>query len=167
MGQIRTLFHTAIGDVDTTQKETLGALRVEDGAWYKYVKILNDTATVAGVAGDPVAFTITVGGVTYDGVGNHVCVIDLSDAATQPIGAGFLTGTVTGTVDVAYYTWIQIRGQVTVPTAVTTGVVGSGCMMATSASDKTLLVATGVIAPIAILTTATAANNKVLANCPF
>lgn len=158
---VKQLFKQSLTEVSTTLKDVLGDLRCESGKWYKYVKLLNVTATVAGVAGDPVAYRIT------DGYSGNIVVLDLSDAAAQPVGAGFLMGTVTGTLAVPYYVWIQITGTVTVPTAVTSGVLGSGCMMATSAADKTLLVATGVISPIATLMTASGANNVVFASCPF
>lgn len=154
----KEIFASQITDVDTTARDTLGDLRQVGGKMYKYVKLINDTAsvTVAGVAGDPCAFT-------DGGVANNEVTLDNTSADAQPIVAGFLTASVTGTYNTAYYLWIQITGLVTVPTAVTSGVVGTGAMMA--AGDKTLTVTTGVIASRAILVTATAANNKVLAHC--
>ena len=158
---VRQLFSQPISEISTTRKEALGAVVEYRGKWYKYVEIKNTSATVAGAAGDPVAYFAATG---YD---DNRVVIDLSDADTQPIGAGILQGTVTGTSGTSYYGWIQIRGVAMVLTAVTSGVVGSGCMMATASNDKTMLVATGVISPMATLLTATAANNKILCNFPM
>lgn len=126
---------------------------------YKWVSLINDTAsvTVAGVAGDPVAYVD--GGPALNQV-----TLDNTSADAQPVVAGFLVAAITGTYNVTYYCWIQTHGLVTVPTAVTSGVIGSGCMMA--AGDKTLTITTGVIDSQATLMTSTAANNKVLAFCP-
>lgn len=156
---IKSFFNQAITEVSTTLKDVLGDIRFEDGKFYKYIKILNVTATVAGVAGDPVSYRIT------DGYSGNIGVLDNSDAAAQPVCAGFLCGTVTGTLAVPYYVWVQLTGTVTVPTAVTSGVLGSGAMCATG--DKTLTVTTGVIAPVCTLMTATAANNVVFAQVPW
>ena len=100
----------------------------------------------------------------------HHVTLDNTSADAQPVVAGFLVATMTGTYSGTRtatehtYCWIQTHGLVTVPTAVTSGVIGSGCMMATG--DKTLTITTGVIDSVATLVTATAANNKVLAFCP-
>lgn len=154
----KEIFVSQITDVDTSARDTLGDVRFVDGKHYRYVKLINDTAsvTVAGVAGDPVAYT-------DGGVANNEVTLDNTSADAQPIVAGCLCAAVVGTYNTAYYLWIQVTGLVTVPTAVTSGVVGSGCMMA--AGDKTLTVQTGVIANRATLVTATAANNKVILHC--
>ncbi len=156
---IKQIFKTQITDVDSSARDVLGSIRWENDKCYKYVKLINDTAsvTVAGVAGDPCAYT-------DGGVANNEVTLDNTSADSQPIVAGFLTASITGTYNTAYYCWVQVSGLVTVPTAVTSGVIGSGCMMA--AGDKTLTVATGVIGSCGTLVTATASNNKVLANCP-
>lgn len=155
----RVIFKTKLTDLDTAAKDPLGSIRGENGKFYKYVLIKNVTATVAGVAGDPVSYFAATGYST-----NQV-VLDATDADAQPIGAGFLMTTVVGTAGTSYYGWIQISGPVTVPTAVTTGVVGSDTMPGTA--DKTLVVRTGVIHGNGVLITSTAANNKVFARCPF
>jgi hypothetical protein len=155
----KEIFVAQIGDVDTSARDKLGDVRYVDGKHYRYMKIINDTAsvTVAGVAGDPVSYT-------DGGVANNECTLDVTSAdATNPVLAGCLSGTVTGTYNTAYYSWIQVTGLVTVPTAVTSGVIGSGCM--TAAGDKTLTITTGVIVPRAMLVTATAANNKCVLLC--
>jgi type IV secretory pathway TrbD component len=155
----RTLFEQPLTEVSTTRKEALGAVIEYNGKWYKYVMVKN-SATVAGAAGDPVSYFAATG---YDD--NRVVVRD-ADADAQPIGAGILQGTVAGVADTSYYCWIQIRGVATVLTAVASGVVGSGVMM--GSSDKTMTIATGTVcAPIGILLTASAANNKILCNFPI
>ncbi len=157
---LRQIFKTQITDVDSTARDTVGSLRWEGDKLYKYVSLINDTAsvTVAGVAGDPCAYV-------DGGCSTNQVTLDNTSADAQPVLAGFLTATVTGTYNTTYYLWIQVTGVVTVPTAVTSGVIGSGCMMA--AGDKTLTITTGVIDSGATLVTATAANNKVMACCVY
>jgi hypothetical protein len=161
---VKTIFKTQLTDVDSSARDVVGDIRHEAGIYYKYVKLLN-VGTVAGVAGDPVIYAE---GATIKGYLNSWVSLDSSDGDTQPTLAGFLLATITGTAATAYYCWIQLTGYVTLPTAVTTGVIGSGCMPTTSSgTDKTLVVATGVINSFAILLTTSGANNKVLACCPF
>lgn len=157
---VRTLFNSKIGDVDSSAKDPLGALRCSNDIWYRYVQVKNTTATVAGVAGDPVAYGSGTGHTT------PLVVLDLTDADTQPVGAGFLTGSVAGVAGTSYYTWVQLTGVVTVPTAVAgTPVIGSGVMMDTT--DKQLTKVTGVISSIGTAIAASGANNKLRANIPF
>jgi len=156
---MKQIFNQAIDEVSSTLKDKLGDWRFVDGKVYKYVKLQNATATVAGVSGDPVAYGATSG---YD---NNLVVLDMSDAESQPVGAGFLNATVVGTLATAYYVWITIKGLVTVPTAVGSGVVGSTVRL--TSTDKTLGVTTGVLNAMGVELTATAANNKVAADCPF
>lgn len=136
MGQtgLNASFTGDVSRVDTEQKYPLGTLRLEDGKWYKYVKLLNDTAGVAGVAGDPVAFDAETGHET------HTVVLDLDDADTAPLGAGVLAGTVAGVVDTAYYLWIQLTG----PVVTTQAVPGSdGGLLKMSTTDKTFAAVAG------------------------
>lgn len=156
---MKQVFNQNVDVVSTTLRDTLGDIRFQNGKWYKYVKLQNTTATVAVVAGDPLAYGITSG---YD---NNLVVSDMTDAETQPVGAGFATATIAGVLATAYYVWIQIKGLVTVPTAIGSGVVGSNVRM--TSTDKTLGVQTGVLNAMGVELTATAANNKVLADCPF
>lgn len=165
---LRTTFASQIGDVDTSARDPLGCLRWYNDNLYRYVNVQNDTATVAGVAGDPVAYD--AGGASQVSATCKV-VIDLTDADTIPICAGFLTGSVTGTAGTAYYTWIQLTGVVTVPTAITSGVVGNPVKLTTG--DKTLAKVSEVDStgayqqPCGVEITATAANNKIIAYCPI
>jgi len=165
---LRQVFNTQLTDVDSSARDTVGSLRWENDKLYKYVKIMNTTATVAGVAGDPVAYF--AGGANIQGEDARV-VIDLSDADTIPVCAGFLMGTVTGTLTVAYYGWIQLTGAVTVPTAITSGVVGNEVYLTTT--DKTLAKLVEVDSlgafrrSVGVEITATAANNKIITSCIF
>lgn len=154
-----TPYNSAIGDVDVSAKDMLGALRFYNNKWYKYVKIANVTATVAGAVGDPCSYKAT-----YDG---STCVLDQSDAEAITVCAGFLTGAVTGTSGTAYYTWVQLTGLVTVPTAVTGGAIGKTCYCAAGATDKTLLVAAAAFNQVVgTLLDASGANNRILASLP-
>jgi len=139
---IKKVFVTPLTAVDSTDKEGVGTLRFEGDKIYKYVQIKNTTATVAGAAGDPVAYFAVTGPT------DHRVVLDLTDASAQPVGAGVLMGIVVGTLTVAYYGWIQVSGLSTLLTDVQgTPVIGSGCMMNTT--DKQMTKMTGVIASIA------------------
>lgn len=151
---IKKVFVTPLTAVDSTDKEGVGTLRFEGDKIYKYVKIQNTTATVAGAAGDPVAYFAVTGPT------DHRVVLDLTDASAQPVGAGVLMGTVAGVLTVAYYGWIQVSGLATLLTDVQgTPVIGSGCMMSTT--DKQMTKVTGVIASIATYIT----TSKVRLHC--
>lgn len=159
---VKSVFNQFLDEVSTTAKGKLGDLRQENGKWYKYVMLKNVTATVACVAGDPVSYAE---GVTLLGYYNNHVVADATDADAQPVAAGCVLATITGTAGTAYYIWIQIKGYIVVPTAVTSGVLGTDIMPATG--DKTYTVRTGVIHGCGLLLSATAANNKVLLDCKF
>lgn len=111
---IKKVFATRLSDVDVVDREGVGTIRIEGNRVYKYLKILNVTATVAGVAGDAIGY----GADKYD---LNTAVIDESDADTIPIPAGILCGTVAGVLATAYYCWSQIVG----PAIVTVTVAGS------------------------------------------
>lgn len=61
MAGIKQTFVTKLTDVNSTAQEVLGTLRFEGNKVYKYVEIKNTTATVAGAAGDPVAYFAATG----------------------------------------------------------------------------------------------------------
>lgn len=109
---LKASFITGLTDVDSTDREGVGALRLEGNSWYKYVKFLNDTATVALVQGDVVAYA------ALTGYGASVVVGDLTDADARPIAAGVAWGTVAGVADTGYFGWIKIKGPATIPTAI-------------------------------------------------
>lgn len=81
-----------------------------NGKIYKYVKILNTTATVAGVAGDVAAYAAATGHNTA------TVVLDRTDADSAPVGAGVLVGAVAGVAGTAEFGWIQIKGPATANT---------------------------------------------------
>lgn len=156
----RQIFASQLTDVDTSPRDPVGSLRFEGDALYKYVKILNVSADVGGVAGDPIAYKASTGFAT------HTCVIDLSDADARPLGAGLLMGTVIGDNAQAEYGWIQLTGLGIVPTAVQgTPVIGSGVMMDTT--DKRLTLVTGVINPVGTSVDTTGANNRIICQFPY
>ena len=162
----KRVYLTPLTAVETTDKEGLGTLRFEGNKVYKWVKILNTTATVAGVAGDAVAYAAATGHNT------NTVVIDASDADANPVLAGLLQGSVTGTAGTSYYGWIQIKGPATAAVTLA-GTPADGDMLMMSTTDKTLtkfvLVEgtpnTLTSAPLAIATDASA--NLVALDCPF
>lgn len=126
---IKQIFATKLTDIDTVQREQLGTIRIEGNKVYKYCLIQNTTATVAGAAGSLVGYFAATG---YT---SHRVVIDLTDADSQPSGAGALCGTVTGTAGTAYYGWVQIKGACTLDTAIINGTAGVPFHLTTT--DKT------------------------------
>ena len=150
-------FLTKLDQVDTSDVEGVGKIRREGSKMYKYVKLLNDTATVAGVAGDLVSYAAATG---YP---NNVVVLDDDDAdAATPFGAGALVAAVAGVADTAYYLWIQIRGQCTLSNAVVSGAVGSHFIKADA--DKTGTIATNGVA--SNMGTSYNTTTGVCLNCP-
>lgn len=123
-------FASPLDEVSSVARDQLGALRFEAGSLYKYVKIRNVTATVAGAKGDPVAYQASTGYLA------NTVVIDLTDADPQVFAAGVLQGTVTGTAGTTYFGWIKIKGPATVVAAITSGEDGVPVYLTTT--DKTL-----------------------------
>lgn len=160
---MKTLFRTQLTDVDTEDKDGVGSIRFERNKVYKYVMLKNTTATVAAAAGSMVAYD------AEDGHSNSHVVVDLTDADSTPIPAGATLATITGTAGTAYYCWIQIKGLVTVDTAITSGADGVGVYLTTT--DKTLAKAVEAdsaanyknVAGIA----ADASAKTVILDCPF
>jgi hypothetical protein len=95
-------FIQGLTEVSLVQKDQLGDIRVEGSKIYKYCQLVN-SATVAGVAGDPVAYTTSGAD-----LGNAKVTLKFADATL--IGAGLLTATVPGTLTVVYFVWVQVRG---------------------------------------------------------
>ena len=126
---IKQAFASKLTDVDSVAREQLGVLRFEGNKVYKYVQFKNTTATVAGAAGTLVAYGAATG---Y--TNNLVCA-DMTDADSQPSGAGITLATITGTAGTTYYCWIQIKGVATLDTAITNGTAGVPFYMTTT--DKT------------------------------
>lgn len=107
---MKRVFATPLTAVDSEAKEAIGTIRFEGNKIYKYVKILNTTATVAGVSGDVACYT------AEDGAEDHEVCLDKSDADSKPIAAGVIQAAVTGTAGTAEYGWIQIKGPATLNT---------------------------------------------------
>lgn len=156
---MKKIFVTPLDAVETTDKEGVGVLRFEGNSVYKWVKLLNSTATVAGAAGDPVGYAAATGHST------HTVVIDLTDADAAPVCAGFLMGTVTGTAGTAYYCWIKIKGPVTVVAAIG-GTPADGNAVYLGTTDKTLTKATAVTQAICGIATDASAK-LVAADCLY
>jgi hypothetical protein len=142
MSGLKQTFVTKLTDVNTVAQEPLGTLRFEGIKVYKYVEFKNTTATVAGAAGTMVAYNAATGHL------NNKVVADLTDADAIPIPAGTTLATVTGTLATSYYCWIQIRGDSTLDTAVTSGAVGKGFTLTTTDRTCTVAVA-GDVSPYA------------------
>lgn len=116
----------------STAEYTLGTLgATHDGKIWKYVEIENTTATVAGVAGDLVAYGVN------DGYNVSKVVTDFTDAAAAPVGAGLLGGTITGTAGTSEFGWIQVRGRATANAAIA-GTPADGDQLMASTTDKAL-----------------------------
>lgn len=107
----------------------------EDGQVYKYVKLDNTTATVAGVAGDVVAYAAATGHST------STVVTDFTDADAKPVGAGVLMATVAGLTTAAEYVWVKIKGTSTINLALA-GTPADGDELMASTTDKTLTLRT-------------------------
>ncbi len=131
------MFTTGLTEVFLTAKQALGTLRWEGNKCYKYVKLYNDTGTVAGVNGDQLLYAAETGHST------NTVVLDGNDADTVVVGAGICLATVTGTVDTAYYIWMQIKGPCTLSTQVSGSPDDGQPIMATS-TDKTFGLAVDV-----------------------
>ncbi len=135
------------GDWTTDPEFTLGAIGVAIDAqgtkMYRYVKLRNETATVAVAAGDMLAYLASPANTAE----YHTVVSDNSDAATKPIAAGMARATVAGAQNTAYYGWVQCAGFATVnQTIAGTPADGDGLFLSTT--DKTLTLATAADDPI-------------------
>lgn len=162
---MKRVFITPLDAVETTDKEDVGTLRFEGNKIYKWVKLYNDTATVAGVDGDFVAYAAVTG------AEDSTVVLDRDDADTLVIGAGMLIGTVAGVVDTAYYLWIQIKGPATLSTTLG-GTTADGSTLMAGSTDKAVTLFTNDDTteandgfPIAVANDESA--KKVILDCPF
>lgn len=160
---LKASYLTPLDEVATRDKEGVGTHRYEDGKWYKWLKLQNTTATVALVAGDPVAYGAA------DGYQNNLVVGDMTDADAAPVCAGCVNATIAGVLATAYYCWVQIKGFVTIPTAITSGADGVPVVLTTT--DKTLAKAVeadtagNYKAPCGIALDAS--DKTVVLDCPF
>lgn len=132
-----------ITQVDSEAKFTEGVVYTANtGNKYKYVKVLNETATVAGAAGDVVAYLGSPGATE-----NNTVVTDNSDAATKPVGAGVLQAAITGATGTAEYTWVQVSGPFTANQTLA-GSPADGDALFLSTTDKTLTLSTAADDPV-------------------
>lgn len=157
MKGIKQVFATKLTDIDTTDREGVGTVRIEGSKVYKYCLIKNTTATVAGAAGS------LVGYFAGTGYGASRVVVDLSDADTIPVCAGALLATVTGTAGTSYYGWVQVQGAITLDTAVTSGAAGKTFFLSTT--DKTGTVGANAYDQIAGVSLD--GTTSVLLRCPW
>lgn len=114
-----------------------------DGIKYKYVKLANETATVAGAAGDVVGYLGSPSATE-----NNTVVTDNDDAATKPVGAGVLLATVVGSKDAAEWVWVQVTGPFTANNDIAGSTPADGDALFLSTADKTLTLATAADDPI-------------------
>lgn len=141
MSGLKQTFLTPLSEVSLVQKEVLGTLRYENNQVHKYINIQN-SATVAGVAGDMVVYFAATG---Y--AANRVCVRAADGDATVPFAAGILNAACAGVAATNYYGWIQVKGPATLSTAVTGAAAGK--VFKASTTDKTFAVATAATDNIA------------------
>lgn len=120
----KTTYLTKLTDVDTTDREGVGTLRLESNKLYKYVKYDDGTGDLDVVAGDVVG---------YLAASNTFVTADVTDMDVQPVMAGAMVAAVTATDQ---YCWIQIGGAVTLAATVTGTTPAAGDVINMSASDK-------------------------------
>lgn len=142
-----TLTGVDVTSNDSTAQFTLGQeFTSDDGKTYRYVKVLNESATVAGAAGDAAAWLGSPDVATTAEEDNTV-VLDNTDAATKPICAGLLQATVTGATGTAEYVWVQTKGYATANQTLA-GTPADGDALFLSTTDKTLTLATAADDPV-------------------
>jgi hypothetical protein len=128
---------------DSTAQFALGTIfEAAGGKTYKYVELKNETATVAGAAGDVVGYLGSPSATE-----NNTVVTDNTDAATKPVGAGVLGVAVVGTLAVAEYVWVQVTGPFTA-TQNLAGTPADGDAVYLSTTDLTLTLATAADDPV-------------------
>lgn len=139
--------------VDSAEEFALGTVFEHfDGRKFKYVKVLNETATVAGAAGDVVAYLGSPGATE-----NNTVVTDNSDAALKPVGAGVLQAAVTGATGTAEYVWVQVTGPFTAnQTLAGSPADGDGLFLSTT--DKTLTLSAAADDPVCAFATDASAD---------
>ncbi|MBK8200388.1 MAG: hypothetical protein IPK75_18730 [Acidobacteria bacterium] len=140
-------------DWTSTPEFKLGTMGAVMGAYgmtmYRYVKLRNETATVAVVAGDMLAYLASPAAGSGATLNDefHTVVSDNTDAATKPIAAGMAGASVAGVASTAYYGWVQCGGFAIVnQTIAGTPADGDGLFLSTT--DKTLTLATATDDPI-------------------
>lgn len=155
-----TLAGVNLTNNDSSAQFTLGQEFTDhDGKRYRYVKVLNETATVAGAAGDAVAYL----GSPTDGDEDNTVVTDNTDAATKPVCAGLLQVAVTGATGTAEYVWVQTGGQATTNQTLA-GSPADGDALFLSTTDLTLTLSTAADDPVCAYAVDASAD-KIRLNC--
>lgn len=131
-GGLKKVFATGLTETSLTDIEGLGAIRFENGKWYKWVLYDDGTANLDIVAGDFLMYLASTG---Y-GLGTVVADTDDADATT-PFGAGVAVAAVTVT---ATYMWMQIKGIVTLSIDPSGTPADSNALV--PGADKTMAIAT-------------------------
>ena len=159
---IKKVFQGPVTQVDTTDLEEVGTIRFEGNKIYKYVKLYNDTATAAVVVGDALCYA------SPGGYESNTVVMDLNDAGSSGsiICAGCATGTVTGTVDTAYYIWVQIKGTITTTKDLPGTADGKTVTMSDASADGTLVAQNAATEQTVGIISDESANTLIL-DCPF
>jgi hypothetical protein len=134
-------------DWSAEAKFRLGTLGASQGTYgieiYRYVKLRNETATVAVAVGDVLGYLASpAAGEEYNTV-----VSDNTDAATKPIAAGVAKAALAGAQNTAYYGWVQCGGFAVVAQTLA-GPPADGDALYLSTTDKTLTLATAADDPI-------------------
>lgn len=129
-----------------------------DGIKYKYVKLRNESATVAVAAGDVLGYLGSPGATE-----NNTVVSDNTDAATKPVGAGVALGTVAGVATTSYWIWVQVTGPFTANNDIAGTTPADGDALYLSTTDKVLTLATAVDDPICAYATDDSADKCIAA----
>jgi len=145
---------------DSTPVHALGQLYSDDaGKTYRYVKLLNETATVTGASGDAVGYLAAAASATEQ----FTVVTDLTDAATKPICAGLLQATVAGATGTAEYVWVQCGGPATANQNIAGTTPADGDALMLSTTDLTLTLVTAVDDPVCAYASDDSADLVILA----
>lgn len=129
---------------DSTPVHELGQMHCDDkGKMFRYVKVLNETATVAGAAGDAVAYLDA----PADATEQFTVVTDNSDASTKPVCAGLLQAAIAGVPGTAEYVWVQCGGPATANQTLA-GTPADGDAVFLSTTDMTLTLSTAADDPV-------------------
>lgn len=142
---VKQIWASGLLEIDTYDKNGIGAIRIEGDKVYKYV-LNSDTAV------------LVVGHfVSYEGVGGYATATVHNDNAATDVGAGAAISA----IGVAQFGWIQIQGEATLTT---TGLTNG---------DPIAPAATGVVAAVAAFTEqvvgvcADQANGTYILACPL
>jgi hypothetical protein len=146
---------------DSTPVHALGQEYCDDqGKKYRYVKLLNETATVTGASGDAVAYLAD----PSDDTEEFTVVTDNTDASAKPVCAGLLNTTVAGATGTAEYVWVQCGGPA-VANQTLAGPPLDGDTVFLSTTDKTLTLSTAADDPVCA-SVKDASADKITLHCP-